>query len=120
MRNLILTLLLIPAILAAADSLYVLRYVPDSTAMSRRVHTVLLPGWDIRLAQGNGSNSVDIYCRPLVWNPDSARYDTLPAGWRRSGVDTTRIKLVYTTADTLPAGGIEGLILSAEGEFIRP
>jgi len=118
MKRIIAILLLLPALLIAGpyDTLFVLRVSPDSVNANRQVLIAFPPGYFMRPGAGT---KIDVYCQPLVWNADSVRYDTVSAAWRLLGVDTTRQKIVYTTEDTLPAGGIEGLILGPDGKFTR-
>ncbi|MEW6027792.1 MAG: hypothetical protein AB1599_10945 [Planctomycetota bacterium] len=118
MKRILVFLLLLPVLLLAGpnDTLYVLRVAPDSVNANRQVLMVFLPDYITRPGAGT---KIDVYCQPLIWNADSVRYDTAAAAWRLLGVDTAKHKIVYTTEDTLPAGGIEGLILGVDGRFTR-
>jgi hypothetical protein len=105
-----------PMIAGPYDTLYVLRVVPDdSTGAARQVRAVFNSGCSVE-AGAFGKVNITIPER-IVWNDSTAAYDTV--GSILKGVDTAHVKIIITTGDTLPAGGLEGLRLDDAGLFLH-
>ncbi len=118
-RLILLFVLILPLSVFAGekDTLWVARVIPGKGNTARHVVAVMASGWTTRPALGK--NKVDIRCRMIFWNADRVRYDTTDMGWRLLGMDTTKVRLVYTTEDTLAAGGFSNKLLDADGKFTR-